>query len=146
MAAGNGTIEMAARNGSYGNYIRIRHGNSYKTAYAHLKSYARGIRKGKKVKQGQIIGYVGTTGRSTGPHLHYEVLLSGKQINSQTLKLPTARTLKAEDLNQFRQNRGVYLAEVETITSAFAGALATGIVTAENTATRSASADTLAAR
>jgi murein DD-endopeptidase MepM/ murein hydrolase activator NlpD len=115
MAAGNGTIEMATRNGSFGNYIRIRHGNSYKTAYAHLKSYARGIKKGHKVKQGQIIGYIGTTGRSTGPHLHYEVLLSGKQINPQTLKLPTARVLKADDLKAFENQHKAILAEVEQI-------------------------------
>jgi murein DD-endopeptidase MepM/ murein hydrolase activator NlpD len=115
MAAGNGTIEMATRNGSFGNYIRIRHGNSYKTAYAHLKSYARGIKKGRKVKQGQIIGYIGTTGRSTGPHLHYEVLLSGKQINPQTLKLPTSRVLKAIDLTTFENRHKAILAEVEQI-------------------------------
>jgi murein DD-endopeptidase MepM/ murein hydrolase activator NlpD len=115
MAAGSGTIEMATRNGSFGNYIRIRHGNSYKTAYAHLKSYARGIKKGKKVKQGQIIGYIGTTGRSTGPHLHYEVLLSGKQVNPQSLKLPTARTLKARNLQAFQTHLKTLSTEIEQV-------------------------------
>ncbi|UTW55654.1 peptidoglycan DD-metalloendopeptidase family protein [Kordiimonas sp. SCSIO 12610] len=115
MAAGNGTIEMATRNGSFGNYIRIRHGNSYKTAYAHLKSYARGIKKGAKVKQGQIIGYIGTTGRSTGPHLHYEVLLAGKQVNPQSLKLPTARTLEGRDLEDFQKRYQTLVAEIEQI-------------------------------
>jgi murein DD-endopeptidase MepM/ murein hydrolase activator NlpD len=115
MAAGNGTIEMATRNGSFGNYIRIRHGNSYKTAYAHLKSYARGIKKGAKVKQGQIIGYIGTTGRSTGPHLHYEVLLSGKQVNPQSLKLPTARSLKGKELEAFQTRNQILTTEIEQI-------------------------------
>lgn len=120
MAAGNGTIEMATRNGSFGNYVRIRHGNSYKTAYAHLKSYGRGIKKGVKVKQGQIIGYIGTTGRSTGPHLHYEVLLSGKQVDPRKLKLPTARTLKAGDLDKFQNMRDRYVAEIDQIKSSLA--------------------------
>ena len=75
LAAGSGTVERANRYGSYGNYIRIRHTDGYKTAYAHLKSFARGVKSGKYVKQDQVIGYVGTTGRSTGPHLHYDCLL-----------------------------------------------------------------------
>ena len=76
MASGSGIIEMAKWNGAYGKYIRIRHNSKYKTAYAHLNGYARGIKRGAKVRQGQIIGYVGSTGRSTGPHLHYEVLVN----------------------------------------------------------------------
>jgi len=78
LAAGDGVIERAGRNGSYGKYIRIRHNGTYQTAYAHLNSYARGIKSGKHVRQGQVIGYVGSTGRSTGSHLHYEVLKNGK--------------------------------------------------------------------
>ena len=100
MAAGNGTVEMAARNGGYGNYVRIRHNSEYKTAYAHMKSFGKGIRKGARVKQGQIIGYVGTTGRSTGPHLHYEV--HSKQINPLSVKLPAGRKLGGKMLAAFQ--------------------------------------------
>ncbi|MEP3247113.1 MAG: M23 family metallopeptidase [Sneathiella sp.] len=102
MAAGNGTVEMAGRNGAYGNYVRIRHTGVYKTAYAHMKGFAKGIRKGKRVKQGQIIGYVGSTGRSTGPHLHYEVHKNGRQINPLSVKLPAGRKLKGKTLAQFK--------------------------------------------
>jgi murein DD-endopeptidase MepM/ murein hydrolase activator NlpD len=92
-AAGNGTIEWAARRGGYGNYIVVRHANGYKTAYAHLSRYARGLSKGRRVRQGEIIGYVGSTGASTGPHLHYEVYINGKPVNAMKLKLPTGRKL-----------------------------------------------------
>ena len=105
MASGSGTIEMARWWGAYGKYIRIKHNSKYKTAYAHLNSYARGIRPGAKVKQGQIIGYVGSTGRSTGPHLHYEVLVNGKRRNSQRLKLPSGRTLRGTDREKFEISR-----------------------------------------
>tara|TARA_B100000963_G_C22598381_1_gene659012 strand:+ start:270 stop:1544 length:1275 start_codon:yes stop_codon:yes gene_type:complete len=105
MASGSGTIEMAKWWGAYGKYIRIKHNSKYKTAYAHLNSYARGIRPGAKVKQGQIIGYVGSTGRSTGPHLHYEVLVNGKRKNSQRLKLPSGRTLRGTDREKFEISR-----------------------------------------
>ncbi len=103
VAAGDGVIERAGRNGSYGNYVRIRHNGTYQTAYAHMKGFARGIRAGQRVRQGQTIGYVGTTGRSTGPHLHYEVLRSGTQMNPRKLKLPTGQKLKGADLAQFEQ-------------------------------------------
>lgn len=92
-AAGNGTIARVGRNGGYGNYIRIDHGRGYATAYAHMRRFAKGIHKGTKVKQGQVIGYVGTTGRSTGPHLHYEVLVNGKQVNPQSIKTTPGRKL-----------------------------------------------------
>ena len=92
-AAGNGTVEWAARRGGYGNYIIIRHANGYKTAYGHLSRYAKGLRKGKRVRQGEIIGYVGSTGASTGPHLHYEVYIKGAPVNAMKLKLPTGRKL-----------------------------------------------------
>ena len=105
MASGSGIIEVAKWNGAYGKYIRIRHNSKYKTAYAHLNGYARGIKRGAKVRQGQIIGYVGSTGRSTGPHLHYEVLINGKRINSQKLKLPSGRTLRGEDREKFEISR-----------------------------------------
>ncbi len=103
MAAGNGVVEVAGRNGAYGNYIRIRHTSEFKTAYAHMKGFAKKIRKGARVKQGQIIGYVGTTGRSTGPHLHYEVHKNGRQINPLSVKLPAGRKLGGKMLAEFRQ-------------------------------------------
>lgn len=110
-AAGDGVIERAGPNRSYGNYIRIRHNSTYKTAYAHLRGYAKGIRRGRRVKQGQVIGYVGTTGRSTGPHLHYEVMINGKQVNPLRIKLPSGAKLNAEDLAAFRTAR----AEIERL-------------------------------
>jgi len=105
-AAGNGVVEVAGRNGGYGNYVRLRHGSTYKTAYAHMKSFAKGIRKGTRVKQGQIIGYVGTTGRSTGPHLHYEVLVEGKQVNPLKVTLPRGEKLKESEMGDFAEFRG----------------------------------------
>ena len=101
MAAGDGVVERASRYGAYGKYVRIRHNSTYETAYAHLKSYAKGMRFGKRVRQGQIIGYVGTTGRSTGPHLHYEVHRNGKKMNPLRLKLPTGKKLKGRELARF---------------------------------------------
>ena len=102
MASGSGTIERASRNGAYGKYIRIRHNSTYKTAYAHLSKYGRKIKKGARVKQGQIIGYVGSTGRSTGPHLHYEVLINNKRTNPQKLRLPSGKILKGYEKKLFR--------------------------------------------
>ncbi|MEO1252955.1 MAG: peptidoglycan DD-metalloendopeptidase family protein [Pseudomonadota bacterium] len=104
-AAGDGVIERADRYGSFGNYMRIRHANGYKTAYAHLNGFARGMRKGKRVRQGDIIGYVGTTGRSTGPHLHYEVHLNGTPVNPQRLKIETGKKLTGAMLDRFRRER-----------------------------------------
>lgn len=104
-AAGNGTIERADWFGSFGNYIRIRHANGYQTVYAHLNGFARGIRAGTRVTQGQTIGYVGTTGASTGPHLHYEVHLNGRPLNPMSLDLPTGRRLESNELDLFRAER-----------------------------------------
>ncbi|HRY27325.1 MAG TPA: peptidoglycan DD-metalloendopeptidase family protein [Geminicoccaceae bacterium] len=109
-AAGDGTLTQAGRNGSYGNYIQIRHNGEYSTAYAHLSRFAKGITAGKRVRQGQVIGYVGTTGRSTGPHLHYEVLENGKQINPLAIKPQNAARLAGAELTRFRQ-------QIETITT-----------------------------
>ncbi|PQA89441.1 peptidoglycan DD-metalloendopeptidase family protein [Hyphococcus luteus] len=107
-AAGDGVIERANRYGSFGNYVRIRHANGYQTAYAHLKGFARGIRAGKRVRQGDIIAYVGTTGRSTGPHLHYEVHLHGKAVNPQRLKIKTTgKKLQGEALDRFKMMRAM---------------------------------------
>jgi murein DD-endopeptidase MepM/ murein hydrolase activator NlpD len=100
-AAGNGTVVQAGRNGGYGKYIRIRHNGTYQTAYAHMSRYARGVRSGRRVKQGQIIGYVGSTGRSTGPHLHYEVLRSGRQVNPRSVRIPSGEKLKGAELKKF---------------------------------------------
>lgn len=110
MAAGDGVVVRASRFGGYGKYIRIRHNSSYSTAYAHLSRFARGLRKGRRVKQGQIIGYVGSTGRTTGPHLHYEVLVDGRQVNPLKVRLPTGHRLKGDELARFNGMR----AEIET--------------------------------
>lgn len=104
-AAGKGVIERADWFSSYGRYIRIRHNDKYKTAYAHLHKIAKGIKKGARVKQGQVIGYVGTTGRSTGPHLHYEVIVNGEQVNPRSMKLPIGETLKGTNLANFNIRR-----------------------------------------
>lgn len=105
LAAGEGTVVRAGPFSSYGNYVRIRHANGYETAYAHLSRFARGLRPGARVRQGQVIGYVGTTGRSTGPHLHYEVLRRGQQVNPMSLRVPTGRNLTGRALELFTIER-----------------------------------------
>jgi murein DD-endopeptidase MepM/ murein hydrolase activator NlpD len=105
-AAGNGTVELAGRKGGYGLYVRLRHNGTYKTAYGHMSGIARGVRRGKRVTQGQVIGYVGSTGRSTGNHLHYEVLRNGRFINSRRMHLPSGKALKGADLEAFQLARG----------------------------------------
>jgi murein DD-endopeptidase MepM/ murein hydrolase activator NlpD len=104
-AAGDGVVEQKGWNGGYGNYIRIRHGGEYATAYAHLSRFAAGVAEGARIRQGQIIGYVGSTGRSTGPHLHYEILRRGAQVNPVAVKFPTGRKLDGGDLTRFRAAR-----------------------------------------
>ena len=101
-AAGDGVIKKAERLGGYGNYVRIKHNNGLETAYAHMKKYASGIKAGVRVKQGQVIGYVGTTGRSTGPHLHFEVLKDGKQVNPKSIKSSTGAKLAGNTLKKFK--------------------------------------------
>ena len=108
MAAGTGHIEFVGNNGGAGKYIRIKHLNGYKTSYSHLSKYASGIQKNVKVRQGQVIGYVGNTGLSTGPHLHYEVIFNGKRINPMKMKLPSGKQLKDKNLE-------IFLAEKERI-------------------------------
>jgi murein DD-endopeptidase MepM/ murein hydrolase activator NlpD len=105
MASGTGTITRAKWCGGGGNCIKIKHNSTYQTVYAHMKSFAKGIKVGKKVRQGQIIGYVGSTGISTGPHLHYEVIVNGKKVNSQKLKLPSGKILKDNERMQFEIHR-----------------------------------------
>ncbi len=103
VAAGNGTIEMSGRHGGNGNYIRIRHGNGYKTAYSHLSRFAPGMKKGMKVRQGELIGYVGSTGFSTGPHLHYEVLINNRFTNPLKLHVPRSRQLNGRMFAEFKK-------------------------------------------
>ena len=105
MASGSGTITRARWCGGGGNCVKIKHNSTYETIYAHMKSFAKGIKEGKKVKQGQIIGYVGSTGLSTGPHLHYEVIVNGKKVNSQRLKLPSGKILKGKSREYFELER-----------------------------------------
>jgi murein DD-endopeptidase MepM/ murein hydrolase activator NlpD len=105
MASGTGTIVKAQWCGGGGNCIKIKHNSTYSTVYAHLSKFASGIKSKTKVKQGQIIGYVGSTGLSTGPHLHYEVIVNGKKINSQKLNLPSGKILKGEDRKKFEIER-----------------------------------------
>ena len=105
MASGSGTITRARWCGGGGNCVKIKHNSTYETIYAHMKAFAKGVREGRKVKQGQIIGYVGSTGMSTGPHLHYEVIVNGKKVNSQRLKLPSGKTLKGEARENFELER-----------------------------------------
>lgn len=102
MAAGDGVVERASWYGSFGNYVRIRHNGTYKTIYAHMSKYGRGIKKGVRVKQGQIIGYVGATGRVTGRHLHYEVYMNGTQVNPLSLKIPSGIKLEGEQFNEYK--------------------------------------------
>ena len=101
MASGSGLITRARWCGGGGNCIKIKHNSTYETIYAHMKNFARGIKEGVRVKQAQIIGYVGSTGNSTGPHLHYEVIVNGKKINSQKLKLPSGKILKLNERKLF---------------------------------------------
>ena len=118
-AAGDGTITRIGRAGNYGEYVRIRHNGTYSTGYAHLSGYAKGMKKGKRVRQGQVIAYVGSTGMSTGPHLHYEVTQGDKRINPMKLKLPTGRKLTGVELAGFQQQVQkitVLLAEVPAVT------------------------------
>lgn len=104
-AGGDGRIVSRGRNGGYGRYIRIRHNSTYSTAYGHMRAYKRGLRVGSRVQQGQVIGYVGSSGRSTGPHLHYEIHRNGRQVHPLRIKLPSGRKLKGESLKAFETAR-----------------------------------------
>ena len=105
MASGDGIIKKASWCGGGGNCVKIRHNSTYETIYAHMSKFARGIKKGIRVKQGQTIGYVGSTGKSTGPHLHYEVIVNGKKVNSQKLRLPSGKVLKGKNRELFETNK-----------------------------------------
>lgn len=106
MAGGDGVVTYAGPRGSYGNYVHIRHPNNYETVYAHMSRHADGIKSGKRVKQGETIGYVGSTGRSTGPHLHYEIRHAGKSIDPSTLKAPPGRGLEGDEMQRFLATKG----------------------------------------
>ena len=115
MASGTGTVTRAKWCGGGGNCIKIKHNSIYNTIYAHMKSFAKGIKVGKKIRQGQIIGFVGSTGLSTGPHLHYEVIINGQKINSQKLQLPSGKVLKGDEREKFEIHRiktDVLIAEI----------------------------------
>ena len=101
MASGDGVVKKAGWCGGGGNCVKIKHNSTYQTVYAHMSKFARGIKTGVRVKQGQTIGYVGSTGKSTGPHLHYEVIVNGKKVNSQKLKLPSGKILKGNERKLF---------------------------------------------
>ena len=105
MASGDGIIKKAGWCGGGGNCVKIKHNSTYETVYAHMSKFARGIKNGVRVKQGQTIGYVGSTGKSTGPHLHYEVIVNGKKVNSQKLKLPSGKVLKGEERKLFESKK-----------------------------------------
>ena len=105
MASGDGVVKKAGWCGGGGNCVKIRHNSTYQTVYAHMSKFARGIKPGIRVKQGQIIGYVGSTGKSTGPHLHYEVIVNGKKVNSQKLKLPSGKILKGKERKFFETKK-----------------------------------------
>jgi len=105
MASGDGIVKKAGWCGGGGNCVKIKHNSTYQTVYAHMSKFARGIKAGVRVKQGQTIGYVGSTGKSTGPHLHYEVIVNGKKVNSQKLKLPSGKILKGEERKLFETEK-----------------------------------------
>ncbi len=105
MASGDGVVKKAGWCGGGGNCVKIKHNSTYQTVYAHMSKFARGIKSGVRVKQGQTIGYVGSTGKSTGPHLHYEVIVNGKKVNSQKLKLPSGKILKGKDRKLFETRK-----------------------------------------
>ena len=105
MASGDGIIIKAGWCGGGGNCVKIKHNKTYQTVYAHMSKFASGIKKGIRVKQGQTIGFVGSTGKSTGPHLHYEVIVNNKRVNSQKLKLPSGKILKNELREEFETQK-----------------------------------------
>jgi murein DD-endopeptidase MepM/ murein hydrolase activator NlpD len=104
-AASDGTVVQAGRVNGYGNYVEVKHNEQYTTAYAHLSAFARGLKEGERVRQGEIIGYVGMTGSATGPHLHYEVHDHGAAVDPQSIKMPAMTRLAGADLKEFEAHR-----------------------------------------
>ena len=103
--SGTGTVEKAGWEGGYGKYIRIKHNNGYETAYGHMTAFARGMQPGNRVRQGQVIGFVGSTGLSTGAHVHYEILVNGRFVDPMRIKLPRGRALEGGVLANFDRER-----------------------------------------
>jgi hypothetical protein len=124
LAAGDGTVELVGGKGGYGNYVRIRHPNGYSTAYGHMSRYADGVAPGVAVKQGQIIGYVGSTGMSTGPHCHFEVLVNNNFVNPMTIAVPRGLQLEGRELAEFQKERSRIdaLMQMDPVTSRVATA------------------------
>jgi murein DD-endopeptidase MepM/ murein hydrolase activator NlpD len=116
-AAGSGVVNLAGRHGAYGIAVVLKHGAKYKTLYAHMSRLAAGVRSGAKINQGQIIGYVGTTGRSTGPHLHYEVRVNDRPVNPTAIKATGGRQLAGKDLQNFRATKQRVMAMMQTAPS-----------------------------
>lgn len=121
-AAGDGTVTYAGRKGGYGNFVSIRHNSTYTTNYAHAKGFARGMRKGKKVRQGQVIAYVGSTGRSTGPHLHYEIVKNGRKINPNSVKFLNSGKLSKKQLSLFNGMKTRFTSQIADIEKEKVGA------------------------
>ena len=122
LAAGSGSVEAAGWNGNYGKYVRIRHNSTYKTAYAHMSRIASGIGKGRKISQGEVIGFVGSTGRSTGPHLHYEILVNNRHVNPLTVQLPAGKSVPVEQMNAFSAQVEIIEQQMkDSLTPDFAG-------------------------
>jgi murein DD-endopeptidase MepM/ murein hydrolase activator NlpD len=104
-ASGNGIVEKVGREGGYGKYVRLKHNNGYETAYGHMSAFAKGLEPGKRVRQGQVIGFVGSTGQSTGPHVHYEILVNGRFVDPMRIKLPRGRSLDGPLMAGFEKER-----------------------------------------
>jgi murein DD-endopeptidase MepM/ murein hydrolase activator NlpD len=127
LAGGDGTVESVGRQGGYGNYVRIRHANGFATAYGHMSRFADGLAPGVSVKQGQVVGYVGSTGFSTGPHCHYEILVNNKFVNPMTIQVPRGLQLQGRQLAEFQKerNRVDELRQMDPVTSRVAQATTT---------------------
>ena len=124
-AAGNGAIDEIGGKGGYGKYVRVRHANGYQTAYGHMTAFARGLNVGSHVRQGQVIGFVGSTGLSTGAHVHYEILVNGRFVDPMRIKLPRGRVLEGLPLALFEKDRD----QLELADRAHAGARGAGALT-----------------
>jgi murein DD-endopeptidase MepM/ murein hydrolase activator NlpD len=117
-ASGNGVVEVAGVEGGYGKYVKLKHNNGYETAYGHMSAFAKGLEPGKRVRQGQVIGFVGSTGQSTGPHVHYEILVNGRFVDPMRIKLPRGRSLDGQLLAGFEKERDRLDAQMSNRTSA----------------------------
>ena len=104
-SAGNGVVEKVGPEGGYGKYVRLKHNNGYETAYGHMSAFAKGMEAGKRVRQGQVIGFIGSTGQSTGPHVHYEILVNGRFVDPMRVKLPRGRSLEGPVMAGFEKER-----------------------------------------